>query len=118
MKSETQATEALTGETQRASDLSPLPVRQCCRYCEKPEANQHEWDTIPEGGGSHLCWGECGVEEALDNERAKTAAIREVIAHPDYTNPEGMVRRLRDILSNTKATHTGPESAGGQEVKP
>jgi predicted component of type VI protein secretion system len=40
---------------------------------------------------------------SLEIERLK-AQIGEVIAHPDYTNPEGMVRKLRDILSNTEVS--------------
>jgi hypothetical protein len=55
--------------------------RKFCRYCGYPEANQYEWDTIPGGEGSHLCWGECGItaDEALDKERARTAAMRQLL---------------------------------------
>lgn len=44
------------------------PVRQYCLYCDCPSASDEEWETIPEGEGGHLCWGECRIsaEDALE----------------------------------------------------
>lgn len=97
------------------------PVRQFCRYCGYPEANQHEWDTIPEGEGSHLCWGECGVtaEEALDNAHAENAKLRaECLALINQCKLEQddsqclgafeALERLENLLSNTGIECTDP----------
>lgn len=66
-----------SSEVLNPGDALHCIVRQFCRYCEKPEANQHEWDTMQGGEGTHLCWGECGVsaDEALDVARGNLAAL-------------------------------------------
>ena len=55
-------------EDQRREDRVQPFVRQYCLYCDSPKASDKEWETIPEGEGNDLCWGECHIsaEEALE----------------------------------------------------
>lgn len=34
-------------------------VIERCEICDRLPASNEEWDTIPEGEGEHLCWGDC-----------------------------------------------------------
>ena len=43
--------------------------------------------------------------EPFDGETVRISDIAKIIERPDYTNPEGMVRRLREII---QANETSP----------
>lgn len=64
-------------EDQRPEDRVQPFVRQYCLYCDSPKASDEEWETIPEGEGGHLCWGECRIsaEEALVRVRQERDAL-------------------------------------------
>ncbi len=41
--------------------------RERCPRCDRPVATQDDYDTIPEGGGEHLCWWDYGGQcEPID----------------------------------------------------
>ena len=53
-----------------------------CRYCGKPVANQHDWDTVPEGEGVGLCWGHetcMSAEQAIDRLHAENSQLRDAL---------------------------------------
>lgn len=44
--------------------------------------------------------------EPFDGETVRISDIAEIIKNPDYTNPEGMVRKLRELISCNDNTTT------------
>jgi hypothetical protein len=53
--------------------------------------------------------------EPFDGETVRISDIAEIIDKPDYTNPEGMVRRLREaIQANDKSADTGSERSANE----
>lgn len=65
------------------------------------------WHQLQSADDAHdAIWG-----EPFDGYTVKIPDIEAVINKPDYTNPEGMVRRLRDILQNDKEHQQPGEKA-------
>ena len=60
-----------------------LVQRSFCLYCDLLEANQEDWDTIPEGEGTHLCWGDCAkdAEYSLRRVIAERNTFRETLEY-------------------------------------
>ena len=53
-------------------------VIENCETCDRPPASDEEWDTISEGEGEHLCWGDC-YRYAVDW-RARALAAEALLA--------------------------------------
>ena len=64
--------------------------RDRCELCDKPVANDAEWETVPEGGRDDLCWGVGANCEPIDW-RARCLAAEETVVELRDEN-----ERLRD----------------------
>ena len=87
------------------------PVLQYCLYCDCPLASDEEWETIPEGEGGHLCWGECRIsaEEALkrvSRERDSLAARLEQLKE-ERDEARSLAAYWRDIVAGEFAKDGG-----------
>jgi hypothetical protein len=71
--------------------------RKLCPDCARPVATQRDWDTIPEGQGDHLCWGQ-ETQACADATADTIASLRAEMLY------------WRDLYDRQTASEDGPRN--------